>query len=307
LARYYPFGHLFSEWGTIPTDKRYTGQQREYETGANAIYDYGARMYDAKIGRFLQPDPVIDPYDPQSLNRYSYVRNNPTSYTDPTGMCVPGVTCPPGVGDPAEFDLSAEGGDSASVLTVRDIEGLAAIVSDYNFAQHMANVYCVDLGGCNPYGGLHEDSLPGLGLAEFSLLMGLSGRWAKAFNLSTASVRSLPEIADVGEMLEAAAKRAAAKVGEGSGHVHGTRVHTAFKEEVKALGNSDIRAEVSFLGKAQVQYGTAGSVRPDVVLFSNGRPVAVFELKTGGATLGEARIQDIHKHVGRVPVVIIRP
>ena len=44
------------------------------------------RIYDPTIGRFLQADPVIqDPYNTQSLNRYSYVMNNPLSYTDPTG------------------------------------------------------------------------------------------------------------------------------------------------------------------------------------------------------------------------------
>ena len=39
------------------------------------------------VGRFLQPDSVVPDYaDPQSLNRYSYVLNNPLRYTDPTGQ-----------------------------------------------------------------------------------------------------------------------------------------------------------------------------------------------------------------------------
>jgi len=38
------------------------------------------------IGRFLQPDTIVpEPANPQSLNRYSYVYNNPLRYTDPTG------------------------------------------------------------------------------------------------------------------------------------------------------------------------------------------------------------------------------
>ncbi len=54
---------------------------------AESIYDYGARWYDPQMGRFLQPDPVVaDPYDPQGLSRYSYVRNDPVGRTDPTGM-----------------------------------------------------------------------------------------------------------------------------------------------------------------------------------------------------------------------------
>jgi RHS repeat-associated protein len=47
---------------------------------------YGGRYYDAEIGRFISADPfVLDPYDPQNLNRYSYVINNPQNYIDPDG------------------------------------------------------------------------------------------------------------------------------------------------------------------------------------------------------------------------------
>jgi RHS repeat-associated protein len=45
------------------------------------------RVEDAILGRFLSPDPHIpDPTSAQSYNRYSYVNNNPLSYTDPTGF-----------------------------------------------------------------------------------------------------------------------------------------------------------------------------------------------------------------------------
>ncbi len=48
---------------------------------------YGARHYDGALGRFIQPDTIVpEPGNPQSLNRYSYVLNNPLRYTDPTGM-----------------------------------------------------------------------------------------------------------------------------------------------------------------------------------------------------------------------------
>lgn len=52
------------------------------------LVDYGARWYDAGLGRFLSPDTIIpDPANPQSFNRYSYVYNNPVKYTDSTGHC----------------------------------------------------------------------------------------------------------------------------------------------------------------------------------------------------------------------------
>lgn len=60
-------------------------------TGHEMLDDLGlihmqGRVYDPDIGRFLSPDPFVQfPDNPQSLNRYSYVLNNPLSATDPTG------------------------------------------------------------------------------------------------------------------------------------------------------------------------------------------------------------------------------
>jgi RHS repeat-associated protein len=49
-----------------------------------------ARMYARVRGRFLQPDPLglgaADVTDPQSLNRYNYVRNDPVNSVDPSGL-----------------------------------------------------------------------------------------------------------------------------------------------------------------------------------------------------------------------------
>jgi RHS repeat-associated protein len=61
----------------------FTGQRFE---GGLGIYDYGARFYDPTLGRFLQPDEIVqDPFNPQSLNRFSYVLNSPVNLVDPTG------------------------------------------------------------------------------------------------------------------------------------------------------------------------------------------------------------------------------
>ncbi len=50
------------------------------------IIHMNGRIYDGKLARFLQADPIIqEPNNSQSLNRYSYVINNSLSYTDPTG------------------------------------------------------------------------------------------------------------------------------------------------------------------------------------------------------------------------------
>ncbi len=45
------------------------------------------RVYDPELGRFMSADPFVQaPYNSQSYNRYSYVFNNPLSYTDPSGF-----------------------------------------------------------------------------------------------------------------------------------------------------------------------------------------------------------------------------
>jgi RHS repeat-associated protein len=50
------------------------------------LYYYNSRWYDPMVGRFLQPDTIVpEPGNPQSLNRYTYVQNNPVKYVDPTG------------------------------------------------------------------------------------------------------------------------------------------------------------------------------------------------------------------------------
>ena len=79
--RYTPYGGTRS--GSMPTDRQFTGQRRESGLG---LYDYNARFYDPLLGRFLQADTIVpNPANPQSLNRYAYVLNNPLRYTDVSG------------------------------------------------------------------------------------------------------------------------------------------------------------------------------------------------------------------------------
>ena len=77
---FFPFGA--TRTGSVSTDKKFTGQRLD----STGLYYYGARYYDASIGRFISADSVGQkPTDPQSLNRYTYCLNNPLKYTDPTG------------------------------------------------------------------------------------------------------------------------------------------------------------------------------------------------------------------------------
>jgi RHS repeat-associated protein len=84
--KYYPFGAAWFSSGALATDYRFTGQRSE-EASLGSLYDYGARFYSPVLGQFISPDSIVPrPGDPQSLNRYSYVRNNPVRLVDPSGM-----------------------------------------------------------------------------------------------------------------------------------------------------------------------------------------------------------------------------
>jgi RHS repeat-associated protein len=64
--------------------KGYTGQEQLDDL---SLVHLNGRVYDPMTGRFTSPDPTIpDPYDLQSLNRASYVRNSPMDKVDPTGF-----------------------------------------------------------------------------------------------------------------------------------------------------------------------------------------------------------------------------
>lgn len=63
---------------------KFTGKERDSESGLD---NFGARYNASTMGRFMSPDPLGGhPDDPQTLNKYAYVRNNPTTLTDPTGL-----------------------------------------------------------------------------------------------------------------------------------------------------------------------------------------------------------------------------
>ena len=66
-----------------PTEQGFTGHR---QMDALGIVHMKGRIYDPTLGRFLQADPFVQaPKNSQNYNRYSYVLNNPMSYTDPSG------------------------------------------------------------------------------------------------------------------------------------------------------------------------------------------------------------------------------
>jgi RHS repeat-associated protein len=107
----------------LPYDRHFAGMQG-FES-PESLYPTDFRKYTPALGRWMSPDPMGgDVTNPQSLNRYAYVTNNPTTFTDPLGLynpfecdpldpidcgpppcdpevwndcgpCIPGFGCPP--------------------------------------------------------------------------------------------------------------------------------------------------------------------------------------------------------------------
>jgi RHS repeat-associated protein len=99
---YDPFGRRYApavspladDLGVSPSRTGFAALEEDRDIG---LVDMNARLYDARVGRFISPDPIVgNLFDGQSFNRYSYVNNNPATLTDPTGLapCDVGTACP---------------------------------------------------------------------------------------------------------------------------------------------------------------------------------------------------------------------
>ncbi|MFC6859202.1 DUF6443 domain-containing protein [Zunongwangia atlantica] len=89
-SNYYPFGLQHSGYNNVVSSStnslikkyRYNGKEIQDELGLN-IYDYGARMYDPSVGRFISTDPLADKY--YEHTPYNYVGSSPIMRVDPDG------------------------------------------------------------------------------------------------------------------------------------------------------------------------------------------------------------------------------
>ncbi|MBU7030457.1 MAG: DUF2341 domain-containing protein [Theionarchaea archaeon] len=78
---YHPFGEPSTEEGS--EEYLFNGKEKD----STGLYYYGARYYDAEVGRFITRDPKQGRIEnPQSLNEYTYCLNNPLKYVDPFGL-----------------------------------------------------------------------------------------------------------------------------------------------------------------------------------------------------------------------------
>jgi len=111
-----PFGEQVG--ASLPDTHAFTGKERDPET---CLDYFGARYYDAHLGRFVSVDPVAgNTGDPQTWNRYAYARNNPLRFIDPDGRELRTA---------AAATIASIAGDAASRVIIHngvvDVSGLA--------------------------------------------------------------------------------------------------------------------------------------------------------------------------------------
>jgi len=92
--KYFPYGEELTSHTQDTLNHRFTGHERDFESNLDYMM---ARYYSSFMRRFLSVDRFKGIKGlAQSLNRYSYVLNNPIIYNDPSGNIVPWFFAPPG-------------------------------------------------------------------------------------------------------------------------------------------------------------------------------------------------------------------
>lgn len=139
-SEYYPYGgeRVYTQ-GATNQHYRFTGKERDTETGLD---NFGARFDASSLGRFMTPDwaarPTTVPYavfgDPQSLNLYTYVRNDPVSRADADGHTSIDSSCYAN-GNGCDF----KGGNASTEQTT---SGGAATTAGSQTAQQPAQNQC---------------------------------------------------------------------------------------------------------------------------------------------------------------------
>ena len=257
---------------------RYRGYYYDNETG---FYYLQSRYYDPAVRRFINADTYAstDSSDAIACNMFAYCANNPIVNADPSG----------------EFLIT-----TLILIGAGIIGGGVAVYTGYKARE----------AGCD-WGDTLFYAI-GSGLCTFAAVYTL-GTTAYGVYANYCAINAITPVTEVGnststmDQLQNCADTANLRVA-GNGPVVGTQKHAVFANEVNALGNSNLRTEVSYLNGAEVPYATKGSVRFDVLEYNSaGLPMCAYDLKTGAAVLTAARAAQMQQISGlNIPIHMIK-
>ena len=155
--------------GSHETERGYTGHEHLDNVG---LIHMNGRVQDPTLGRFVSADPFVQaPFNTQSHNRFSYVWNNPASYTDPSGfICWLGIwgDCGGNAGD----DLGEEEDDDLCDATCMNDRAIvnwnieeAERIADQRYLEELqGRVLITGMEGYTP--GFVPPSLPSIPFAH---------------------------------------------------------------------------------------------------------------------------------------------
>jgi RHS repeat-associated protein len=313
---YDAFGNLIAQTGATPNNYLFAGEQFDPALG---IYYNRARYYDQRAGRFWTMDTDEGAsHDPISLHKYLYAGANPVDRLDPSGhdfidvvaaMAVSSILTG-GIGAVAGgIDRYLGGGNALQVADAARsgaLSGLAfgALIPIPLLGAAVVGTFL----GLTLVGTVKATLDNNYKLAAFRALMFVGGSLTvlraglpgeEPVNFGDSAVTRLLNAVDQAEQ----------QTGPGSGSTYGIAVHTALANIVRSWQDPDFSAEVSYLNGGVVKYGTPGSVRVDVVYGPKNAPIAVYDLKTGNASLDFMRVQQIQAHLpgnSGVPVIELK-
>lgn len=140
-----------------------------------------------------------------------------------------------------------------------------------------------------------------------------SGRWSGGQGSGTRFVNNaqtgISTIDQTTDLLGRKLARVIDALPRGRGAIYGVTVHTAFGLSVRfggirGIGTGDVETT---WGGMDLRYGSLGSIRTDVILRNDiGDPIAIYDVKTGGARLTAARVEELRTAVAsgtRIPVI----
>jgi RHS repeat-associated protein len=175
-----PFGEAYAFQGG--NHSSFTGQLDD-GTAGNTTYYFPERQYRSNQGRWLAPDPAglgaVDPSDPQSWNRYAYVRNSPLNRVDPQGLddCGEGGCDGGGGGWDWACDWGCDSGGGGGTITI-------------DWGSRGVNVGLSGFGGCAgeslglPCGMNITD--PNAALVRQAVIAAMKGNWQGVLGMGAA-------------------------------------------------------------------------------------------------------------------------
>ena len=169
VNHYYPFGGVFSSTGDAQPYK-YNGKELDRKGGLD-WYDYGARMYDAVLGRWHTVDPMSEKY--YGVSPYLYCANNPILLVDPNGMWPTWRGIRNGLNNALNTTLSFTNGAVRAVTdnillgstSLRET-GIYSSAGAYNVGQDVGDVISLFIGGAEVIRGSGEVAAGLLGSPE---------------------------------------------------------------------------------------------------------------------------------------------